>query len=55
MMMGDNRTMVLPLLVYQQLSVAGDGAFAAALGMVLLATVLAVFWLQARLVRLVAP
>lgn len=55
MMMGDNRTMVLPLLVYQQLSVAGDGAFAAALGMVLLATVLTVFWLQARIARALAP
>ncbi|MBM3600047.1 MAG: ABC transporter permease [Alphaproteobacteria bacterium] len=55
MMMGDNRTMVLPLLVYQQLSVAGDGVFAAALGMVLLATVLAVFWLQARAVRTLTP
>lgn len=55
MMMGDNRTMVLPLLIYQQLTVAGDGAFAAALGMVLLATVVAVLWLQARVMRVLAP
>lgn len=51
MMMGDNRTMVLPLLVYQQLTVAADWPFAAALGMVLLVMVLAVFRLQARLAR----
>jgi len=55
MMMGDNRTMVLPLLIYQQLTVAGNGPFAATLGMVLLATVLAVFWLQARLAPARAP
>lgn len=51
MVMGDNRTMVLPLLVYQQLTVASDWPFAAALGMVLLAIVMAVFWLQARIAR----
>lgn len=55
MMMGDNSTMVLPLLIYQQLSVAGDRDFAAALGMVLLATVLLVFWLQSRLVKNLRP
>ena len=55
MMMGNNSTMVLPLLIYQQLSVAGDQAFATALGMVLLATVLAVFWVQGRLVRGLRP
>lgn len=55
MMMGGNSTMVLPLLIYQQLSVAGDQAFAAALGMVLLATVLAVFWLQGRAVGKLRP
>ncbi len=55
MMMGDNRTMVLPLLVYQQLTVVSDWPFAAALGMVLLAMVLAIFWLQARVVRALAP
>lgn len=55
MMMGDNSTMVLPLLIYQQLSVVGDGAFAASLGMVLLATVLLVFWLQGRLVKSLQP
>lgn len=54
MMMGDNRTMVLPLLVYQQLTVVSDWPFAAALGMVLLAIVLAVFRLQARLARALA-
>lgn len=51
MLMGDNRTMVLALLMYQQLTVASDWPFAAALGMVLLALVLAVVWLQARLTR----
>lgn len=55
MMMGDNRTMVLPLLVYQQLTVVSDWPFAAALGMVLLALVLAVFRLQARVARALAP
>ena len=55
MMMGDNRTMVLPLLVYQQLTIVSDWPFAAALGMVLLAMVLAIFWLQARIVRAIAP
>ncbi len=54
MVMGDNRTMVLPLLMYQQLTVASDWPFAAALGMVLLAVVLAVFWLQARVTRALA-
>ena len=55
MMMGDNRTMVLSLLVYQQLTVVSDWPFAAALGMVLLAMVMAIFWLQARIVRALAP
>lgn len=55
MMMGDNRTMVLPLLVYQQLTVVSDWPFAAALGMVLLAMVLAVFRLQVLVVRRFAP
>ena len=53
--MGGNSTMVLPLLIYQQLSVAGDQAFAAALGMVLLATVLMVFWLQGKVVGKLRP
>lgn len=39
MLMGSNSTMVLPLLVYQQLTVASDWPFAAALGTVLLAVV----------------
>lgn len=41
MMMGDTATMVLPLLVYQQLNLASDWPFAAALGMILVALVVA--------------
>lgn len=51
MLMGDNRTMVLPLLMYQQLTVSSDWPFAAALGMVLLGVVAAVLWAQARVRR----
>ncbi|MBM3568356.1 MAG: ABC transporter permease [Alphaproteobacteria bacterium] len=54
LVMGNNRTMVLAVLVYQQLTVTSDWAFAATLGLVLLALVLAVFWLQARLARRLA-
>jgi putative spermidine/putrescine transport system permease protein len=49
MLLGDTGTMVLPLLIYQQLTVASDWPFAAALGIVLLAFVVSVLWLQSRL------
>jgi ABC-type spermidine/putrescine transport system permease subunit I len=49
MLMGTNRTMVLPWLMYQQLTVASDWPFAAALGMILLVVVLFILWFQARL------
>lgn len=49
MLMGSNATMVLPLLIYQQLTVASDWPFAAALGNILLATAIVVIALQLRL------
>lgn len=49
MLMGSNATMVLPLLIYQQLTVASDWPFAAALGNILLATAILVIALQLRL------
>lgn len=49
MLLGDTGTMVLPLLIYQQLTVASDWSFAAALGIVLLIFVVSVLWLQTRL------
>jgi putative spermidine/putrescine transport system permease protein len=54
MLMGSNRTMVLPLLVYQQLNVASDWPFAAALGNILLLVVLAITAAQIALSRKVA-
>lgn len=41
MLMGSNSTMVLPLLVYQQLNIASDWPFAAALGNILILVVIA--------------
>ena len=49
MLLGKNSTMVLPLLIYQRLTVASDWPTAAALGIILLAVVLALLWLQAHL------
>ena len=49
MLLGDTKTMVLPLLIYQQLVVVSDWPFAGAMGAVLLAIVLIVLWLQGRL------
>ncbi|MBX3453358.1 ABC transporter permease [Ferrovibrio sp.] len=46
MLMGNNRTMVLPVMVYQQLNLSSDWPFAAALGMVLLVTVLVISGIQ---------
>ncbi|MEO6985217.1 MAG: ABC transporter permease [Paralcaligenes sp.] len=53
MLLGKNSTMVLPLLIYQRLTVASDWPMAAALGIVLLMVVLALLWLQVRLRRTV--
>lgn len=49
MLLGKNSTMVLPLLIYQRLTVASDWPGAAALGIILLAAVLGLLWLQAYL------
>jgi ABC-type spermidine/putrescine transport system permease subunit I len=51
MLLGKNSTMVLPLLIYQRLTVASDWPTAATLGIVLLAVVVAILWLQSRLRR----
>ncbi|MBV6305040.1 ABC transporter permease [Candidimonas humi] len=51
MLLGNNATMVLPLLIYQRLTVASDWPTAAALGIVLLLVVVVFLWLQARLHR----
>jgi putative spermidine/putrescine transport system permease protein len=48
MLLGDTSTMVMPLLIYQQLTVVSDWPFAGAMGTVLLAVVVAVLWIQAR-------
>jgi ABC-type spermidine/putrescine transport system permease subunit I len=48
MLLGDTSTMVMPLLIYQQLTVVSDSPFAGAMGTILLAAVVAVLWLQAR-------
>lgn len=50
LLLGKNSTMVLPLLIYQQLTVASDWPFAAAMGVTLLLLVSAILWLQGRLV-----
>jgi len=50
LLLGKNSTMVLPLLIYQQLTVASDWPFAAAMGVTLLILVSAILWLQGRLV-----
>jgi ABC-type spermidine/putrescine transport system permease subunit I len=49
LLLGKTSTMVLPLLMYQQLTVSSDWPFAAAMGMTLLVLVSLVLWLQARL------
>lgn len=47
MLIGDNSTMVLPLLIYQKLTVTMDWPGAATLGIMLLVCVGALLWLQA--------
>lgn len=49
MLIGNNSTMVLPLLIYQRLTVSSDWPAAAVLGIILLIVVLGVLWLQSRL------
>ncbi|MGH8430274.1 MAG: ABC transporter permease, partial [Solimonas sp.] len=49
LLLGKTATMVLPLLIYQQLTVSSDWPFAAAMGITLLVLVSAVLWLQSRL------
>lgn len=51
MLMGSNATMVLPLLVYQQLNLASDWPFAAALGTILVVVVIIATVLQLSLGR----
>lgn len=46
MLLGDTGTMVVPLLIYQRLTTVGDWGAAATLGIVLLAVVMALLWLQ---------
>lgn len=51
MLLGDEGTMVMPMLIYQQLTVGADWPFAAAMGTVLLVIVTLILWLQAKLQR----
>jgi len=51
MLLGDNSTMVLPLLIYQRLTTLGDWGAAATLGIVLLAVVMGLLGLQSALRR----
>jgi putative spermidine/putrescine transport system permease protein len=46
LLLGKTSTMILPLLIYQQLTVGSDWPFAAAMGVVLLALVSMVLWSQ---------
>ena len=49
LLLGKTSTMVMPLLIYQQLTVASDWPFAAAMGVTLLGLVTILLWLQRRL------
>lgn len=49
MLLGKTSTMILPLLIYQQLTATSDWPFAAAMGMVLLAIVFLILWSQGRI------
>jgi putative spermidine/putrescine transport system permease protein len=46
LLLGKTSTMILPLLIYQQLTVSSDWPFAAAMGVVLLLLVSLVLWSQ---------
>ena len=48
MLLGSTSTMVLPLLIYQQLNIVSDWPFAAAMGMTLLTIIMSMLWLQSR-------
>jgi putative spermidine/putrescine transport system permease protein len=54
LLLGKNATMVLPVLIYQQLTVASDWPFAAAMGVTLLGLISGLLWLQAALRATVA-
>ncbi|RMF83677.1 MAG: ABC transporter permease [Nitrospinota bacterium] len=51
LLVGGTETMVLPLLIYQQITVAFDNNFAAAIGTLLLLISVGILYLQARLFR----
>jgi len=51
LLLGKTSTMIVPVLIYQQLTVVSNWGFAAAMGIILLAIVLASLALQARLRR----
>jgi len=51
MLLGNASTMVMPLLIYQQLTVASDWPFASAMGTTLLILVMLVLWMQSRFAR----
>lgn len=51
MLLGKTSTMIMPLLIYQQLTVSSNWPFAAAMGITLLVMVTAVLWVQVRLRR----
>lgn len=48
MLLGSTSTMVLPLLIYQQLNITSDWPFAGAMGMTLLTIIMVMLWLQTR-------
>lgn len=48
LLVGGERTMILPLLMYQQVTVVGNFSFAAALGNILLVAALIVLYVQAK-------
>ncbi len=52
LLVGGTDTMVLPLLIYQQITVAFDNNFAAAIGTLLLLISVGILYLQARLFRI---
>ncbi|MCX2698688.1 ABC transporter permease [Ochrobactrum chromiisoli] len=51
MLLGSTSTMVLPLLIYQQLNIVSDWPFAAAMGITLLTIIMITLWLQSRASR----
>jgi putative spermidine/putrescine transport system permease protein len=55
LMLGGGNTMVVPLLVYQQLTVVHDQSFASAMATILMAVTLAMLFAQFRFLRSRAP